>query len=134
MREGVVGDSISLASCNSNLEATRAFLWEDNAIVDLNALIPPNSPLYLVHPQTINDQGEIAGFGTDASGNQHAFLLIPCDENHSGIEGCDYSMAEASPAAPLQPMVFATPARTLPSAWRRNTRFHFPGLTGRQRN
>lgn len=133
-RGQVVGDSISLASCNSNLEATRAFLWEDNAIVDLNALIPPNSPLYLVHPQAINDQGEIAGFGTDASGNQHAFLLIPCDENHSGIEGCDYRMAEASPAAPLQPMVFATPARTLPSAWRRNTRFHFPGLTGRQRN
>ena len=97
-RGQVVGDSISLANCTSSLDASRAFLWQDGATFDLNALIPPGSPLYLVHPQTINDRGEIAGFGVDADGNQHAFLLIPCDENHPGIAGCDYSMVAASTA------------------------------------
>jgi probable HAF family extracellular repeat protein len=100
----VVGDSISLANCTTSLDASRAFLWQDGAIFDLNALIPPGSPLYLVHPQTINDRGEIAGFGVDADGNQHVFLLIPCDENHSGIEGCDYSLVESAPTAGTGPI------------------------------
>jgi len=109
-RGQVVGDSISLANCNSTLEATRAFLWQHNAIFDLNTLIPPNSPLYLVHPQTINDRGEIAGFGTDESGNQHAFLLIPCDKHHPGVEGCDYSMVEAPAGLTPGPHLATHPA------------------------
>jgi probable HAF family extracellular repeat protein len=95
----VVGDSISLANCLSSGDASRAFLWQEGAIFDLNALIPPGSPLYLVHPQDINDGGEIAGVGVDADGNQHAFLLIPCDENHPNIAGCDYSLADADPTS-----------------------------------
>ena len=92
----VVGDSISLSNCQTTLDASRAFLWEDGAIFDLNALIPAGSPLYLIHPQNINDRGEIAGFGLDASGGQHAFLLIPCDEEHPGREGCDYSLVDTT--------------------------------------
>ena len=88
----VVGDSLSLASCLGNTESTHAFLWENGSIVDLDTLIPPGSPLHLVHPGTINVQGEIAGNGLDANGNNHAFLLIPCDENHPNIAGCDYSL------------------------------------------
>jgi probable HAF family extracellular repeat protein len=67
------------------------FLWEDGSMADLNALIPPNSPLSLEFTETINDQGEIAGTGLDANGNTHAFLAIPCDESHPNLEGCDYS-------------------------------------------
>jgi hypothetical protein len=39
----------------------RAFLWHDNALTDLNTLIPADSPLYLTAGASINDSGEIAG-------------------------------------------------------------------------
>ena len=54
-------------------------------MIDLNTLIPANSPLLLVDATYINDRGEIAGHGLTPSGENHAFLLIPCGE---GVEGC----------------------------------------------
>jgi probable HAF family extracellular repeat protein len=123
----VVGDSISLSNCLTNEESTRAFLWEDGAIFDLNTLIPPGSALYLVHPDTINDHGEIAGTGVDASGNEHAFLLLPCDENHPGIEGCDYSLVDAATAAAqsaARPYIPSTTQHLPRPRW--SNRFHFP--------
>jgi uncharacterized membrane protein len=76
------------------------FLWEDGGpMVDLNTLVPPNSGLHLYEADQINDGGEILVQGVDASGNNHVVLLIPCDNNHPGIEGCDYSMVDASTAA-----------------------------------
>jgi probable HAF family extracellular repeat protein len=105
----VVGSSIS--SCTSEEPTFRAFLWEDGMMFDLNNLIPAGSPLYLQNVQTINDRGEIAGQGTDSGGNNHAFLLIPCDENHPGVEGCDYSSMDvnATAAAALAPAVTPMP-------------------------
>lgn len=105
-RMQVVGSS--LATCNSDTGSVTAFLWEDGSIVDLNALIPSSSSLSLQFTQTINDRGEIAGTGADAAGDEHAFLLIPCDENHPGIEGCDYSVVDASALA-AAPSVRAMP-------------------------
>jgi probable HAF family extracellular repeat protein len=93
-RKQVVG--VSATSC---LSPNHVFLWENGSIVDLNTLIPPDSPVYLTTPETINDSGEIAGTGADSKGNTHAFLLIPCDENHPGIEGCDYSLVDANTTA-----------------------------------
>ena len=51
--------------------------------------------------------GEITGQGVLSSGDSRAFLLVPCDENHVGIEGCDYSMADATavPQSPVPPFV-----------------------------
>jgi probable HAF family extracellular repeat protein len=99
----VVGGSSS--DCG---ETWRAFLWEDGGpMVDLNTLIPAGSALYLQLTNAINDAGEIAGTGMDASGNQHAFLLIPCDANRPDIEGGDYSLVDAATAAALYRPSFA---------------------------
>src|SRR5262249_31323943 len=38
-----------------------------------------------------NERREIAAFAVDTNGNNHDVLLIPCDENHLAVAGCDYS-------------------------------------------
>jgi probable HAF family extracellular repeat protein len=115
---------------------SRAFLWENGAIVDLNTLIPAGSPLQLVFPADVNDHGEIAGTGVPPGvppnnffTEGHGFLLIPCDEHHPGVEGCDYSTVEASAAAPQRsPAIRDTASRALPPLlMRRMSRYRFPG-------
>jgi probable HAF family extracellular repeat protein len=90
----VVGDAFPC-----DFSAVTAFLWEDGSMVDLNSLIAPNSPLYIFTASFIDDRGEIAAFGGLANGDAHAVLLIPCDEGHPNVEGCDYSLVEATSAA-----------------------------------
>ena len=89
------------------------FLWEDGGpMVDLNTLVSNKSGFSITAPGGqgfaggiyINDNGEIFGRGIPAGCNDaavcgHDFVLIPCDENHPGIEGCDYSRVDATPAA-----------------------------------
>jgi probable HAF family extracellular repeat protein len=94
--EQVVGNS-SPSDC-VNYDTSRGFLWEHGSIADLNTLIPANSPLNIVYAYTINRRGEIAVNGIDANGIEQAAVLIPCDENHSEVEGCDYSLVDASAA------------------------------------
>jgi len=105
----VVGDSLP-TDCSGD-GASRAFLWENGSIADLNTLIPPNSSLYLIYAYTINERGEIAVNGLPANGPEQAALLIPCDENHFGVEGCDYSWVDATAAARVSPVPIV-PART----------------------
>lgn len=123
-RGQVVGGSISV--CNT--ESFRAFLWEDGSIFDLNALIPSGSPLYLRQTYTINDRGEIAGEGVDTSGNGHAFLLVPCDEQHPDVGGCDYDLVDASTAAQSTAPRYVPSGMQHPPRSRWSNRFHFPGL------
>lgn len=79
--------------------AEGAFLWEDGGpMVDLSTLLSSASDLVLLVVSN-NDRGEIAGIGVDASGNAHATVLVPCDENHRGIDSCDYSLVAATTAA-----------------------------------
>ncbi|GAB4456773.1 MAG: hypothetical protein OHK0029_15350 [Armatimonadaceae bacterium] len=54
----------------------RAFLWESRRLYDLNHLIPPDSGWELVRAESINDRGEIVGWGKK-NGKTRAFLLIP---------------------------------------------------------
>ncbi len=69
----VGGSCVDIASPNC-----RAFFWEKNVMSDLNDLIPPDSPLYLVYALGINDAGEIVGFASEkSSGEVHAYLASP---------------------------------------------------------
>jgi probable HAF family extracellular repeat protein len=74
-REQIVGNSW----CD---DMAAAFLWEHGEpMIDLNTLIPADSAMYLFGAQNINDRGEISGLGfLPASGEIHAFLLLPCGE------------------------------------------------------
>ena len=106
-----------------------AFLWERGSIADLNALIPAHSGVQLMAAVGLNERGEIVAQGVLPNGDLHAFLLVPCDENHPGVEGCDYSLVEA-PAAVAQPIpaIRDVTSRTLPqSLLHRMSRYHFPG-------
>ena len=95
----VVGNAFN----DCTFQTTTGFLWEHGSpMVDLNALIVPGSGFFVPAGNTINDRGEISATAVSAAQDEHAVLLIPCDENHRGIEGCDYSMVDAS-AAPQNP-------------------------------
>jgi probable HAF family extracellular repeat protein len=106
-RGQVVGASQSAAGgCNL---FTSAFLWENGGpSVDLNTLVPSDSALDLTGAFWINDRGEITGRGVpngcgDVDTCGHAFLLIPCDQDHPGLEGCDYEPVEATAVAQVRP-------------------------------
>jgi probable HAF family extracellular repeat protein len=88
------------------------FLWEDGGpMVDLNSLVTSSNGFSItaaVAAAYINDEGEIFGRGTpagcdDADVCGHDYLLIPCDENHPGIEACDYSLVDAAAATRVSP-------------------------------
>ena len=65
------------ASCD-DMGNCRAYLWQNNVMTDPNALIPANSPLYLIFPPGIDDAGEIVGTAIETStGDAHAFLAVP---------------------------------------------------------
>jgi hypothetical protein len=99
----VVGSSVSVDNCFIS-DSGRAFLWEDGDMLDLNAFVPPGSDLALTQGAFINDRGEILASGVLLSGDSRSVLLIPCDDEHPGIQGCDYG--------PLDPSTVKT--RTLP--------------------
>ena len=100
-----------------------AFLSENGGpIVDVNALIVPASDIQVVSEFDINERGEIAGIGVVPSGDEHAVLLIPCDDAHPNLAGCDYEPADAATASVIRPalatqvsVAAATKARLSPA-------------------
>ena len=130
-----VGDCPNARSVNASGQVVGSdfcnglpFLSEDGApIVDLNTLVPPNSGLQFNEVGNINDRGEISINGSDVNNNNHSVVLIPCDENHPGVEGCDYSLVDASTAAQsAAPRSVSSGQRRLPWS-RRNNRYHITG-------
>jgi probable HAF family extracellular repeat protein len=117
------------ASWDCSPNYLHAFLWERGSIVDLNTLVPPGSGVQLFVADYTNESGEITAGGVLPNGDSHAFLLIPCDEHHPNIVGCDYSLVEAPAAVPQPiPAIRDVSSRTLPpSLLRRMSRYHFPG-------
>ncbi len=71
-------------------------------MLNLSGLILPGSDIVFNDPEFINDRGEIVGNGILPSGNQHAILLLPCDGNHPGMDGCDYSLVDTTSAGQVR--------------------------------
>jgi probable HAF family extracellular repeat protein len=80
----IVGNS---GSCDQT--TSRAVLWGDGGLIDLNRFVPPGSNLQLALAFAINDHGEIGGLASLPNGHQHAFLLTPCDDNHHNGGDCE---------------------------------------------
>lgn len=129
-----LGQAVGQSFSCPDFDFHHAAFWRNGTVIDLNALIAANSSLELVIADDINDQGEIAGMGVPRGVDPanvftlgRAFLLIPCDENHPAVEGCDYSMVDASAATSVHPIVRPTsgfmPVRSL-----HNNPHRFPGL------
>jgi probable HAF family extracellular repeat protein len=126
-----LGQAVGQSFSCPDFDFHHAAFWRNNAVIDLNALIPANSSLELVIADDINDRGEIAGMGVPAAVDPanvftqgHAFLLIPCDKNHPDVEGCDYSMVDADAQRPSRPVI-GTAANPSYVLLRRNGRFSF---------
>ena len=97
-------------------EFTHAFLWEDGGpIIDLNTLVLNGAGLTVSEGYYINDRGEIAGRGVLPNGDVHAVLLIPCDEDHMDMEGCDYGPVEAVTEDQVRPVQITPPPAASPA-------------------
>jgi probable HAF family extracellular repeat protein len=127
-------DAPFFPACTDPVE--HAVLWENGQILDLNNFVPPGTDLTLTEALFISDSSEISGFGTLANGDQHVFLLIPCDENHPGVEGCDYNLVDATTAvSQASPIGRDASSRTLPPSFmRRMSRYRFSGSAFGPRN
>jgi probable HAF family extracellular repeat protein len=64
-------------SCDQNGNC-RAFLWQNGVMIDLNALTPPGSPLFLTAAEDIDSHGAIVGSVFDQrNGETLGFVAIP---------------------------------------------------------
>jgi probable HAF family extracellular repeat protein len=94
------GDFVSLAPCCNTINdrgqvvgfsfpgplgSGRAILWQNKLPIDLNTLISKDSPWYLLDALSINDGGQIVGYGT-INGNVHAFIATPCGQDQQDQE------------------------------------------------
>jgi probable HAF family extracellular repeat protein len=77
-RGQVVGNNF-----DSNFNWSHGFLWQNDVMTDLNALIPEDSGLFIISASNINERGQISGMATvqtgPHAGDIHAFLLTPVD-------------------------------------------------------
>lgn len=104
-------DAPYFPACTDLIE--HAVLWDHGQIIDLNSLVPPGADLTLTEAWFINDRGEIGGIASLANGDQHVFLLVPCDQQNSPVScQADFaesklpsSLASSSPALQVVPRV-----------------------------
>ena len=121
-RHQVVGDS-GVCFVGGN-----GFLWEKDSMVDLNSLVPPDSTVHVAGAVAINDRGEIVAEGLPGDGSSHVVVLIPCDENHPSIEGCDYSLVDATTATQSRAPRDVASGTQRPYQSPRTNRYHIPVL------
>ncbi|MGC1374439.1 MAG: DUF3466 family protein [Candidatus Sulfotelmatobacter sp.] len=85
-------------SFNPNTGTSRAVLWQNNTLNDLNALVVQPTSLYLTLAQGINDAGEITGTATDTTTNETVgFLAVPVSDGSGNPAAA--AKVDANPAA-----------------------------------
>jgi probable HAF family extracellular repeat protein len=124
--EQIVGGSLDCQTPQNG--SGHASLWENGGpMVDLNTLVASGSDLTVTYAFFINDRGEIAAQGVLSNGDTHAFLLIPCDEHHPGVDGCDYSMVNAATATQSAAPRYVPSGTRRPSQSRWTNQYHIGG-------
>jgi probable HAF family extracellular repeat protein len=99
-RGQIVGCLTNDPSGNCSPNDSAASLWENGDMADLNTLVPPHLGIQLTGSDDyINDRGEIVTTGTLSNGDTHAFLLIPCDDNHDDGGDCEDNAEGATATA-----------------------------------
>lgn len=91
-RGQIVGHSTQIVGAPAN---GRAVLWENGRINDLNDLVTPNNRWVLQTAESINDRGEIIGYGTFV-GQTRAFLLTPNDPGPSNLTATPVSTSQVN--------------------------------------
>ncbi|HEV8017759.1 MAG TPA: hypothetical protein VGP32_04275 [Steroidobacteraceae bacterium] len=81
--------------------SSRVYLWQGGTLYDLNTLVQPNAPLYLLASGDINDRGEITGLGcvvvSGACGPElHTFVAIVA----RGADGAAWGEGDRDVARP----------------------------------
>jgi probable HAF family extracellular repeat protein len=64
---------------------SRAVVWNNGVLTDLNTLVQHNPPLYLITACAVNNKGEISGLGVTSSGEIHTYRAAPI-QNGSSVE------------------------------------------------
>ena len=114
----VVGTSFT---CDGSF--TTGYLWQHGAIADLNTMLPPSSAMHVFFPIDINDRGEIAGLGTLANGDVHAFLLVLNGHNtHRHMSGAARTAVVPRKVTPAEVAVFRTFVTHMHDRFRRHRR------------
>jgi probable HAF family extracellular repeat protein len=86
-RGQIVGESNS-CDVGRDIRFTHAFLWEDGGpVLDLNTRLASVNGTHVTSAVFINDRSEIASLGVLSSGEQHAFLLVPCGDGDGDCSG-----------------------------------------------
>lgn len=75
-----INQSGDVVGTSTTASGSRAFLYKNGVMQDLNQLVPPDSGWELLDATAINDRGQIAGTGR-IGGTIHAFLVTP--DSHS---------------------------------------------------
>ena len=93
----IIGNAFS-----GDCDHSHPFLWENGGpMIDLNTLIPPDSGLVLHETTYINERGEITGAAFLPNGDEHAFLLIP--GNQDDVDTGTATAATQADVAPVTP-------------------------------
>jgi probable HAF family extracellular repeat protein len=75
-------------TASNDYPIAHAFLYTGTGpMLDLNNLIAPDSGWTLTNAEAINNAGQIAGYGLNGSGREHAFLLTPASFGDANLDG-----------------------------------------------